>query len=176
MSLDFGFEAVHVDSTVVSISVLVLVFPLDMVCGLLMLPLWLDAFFQLYKASHIWGEMFRLSGACRRRSEAAVALVGRHLLDAYHGLGFTDQRNLRYIHVIHVKEDKFFVGICIFIESGLFRILFVTFLFLIQSLPNVQITTFPSYHTKIIIFPTGTLNEIHSGHSGTTQFEDLNDH
>lgn len=98
MSLDIGFEAVHVDSAVVLI--LVLVFPLDVVCGLLTLPLWPDPFFQLYEASHIWGETVRLPGPRWRRLEAAVALIGRHPLKAYHGLGFTDQRNLRYVRVI----------------------------------------------------------------------------
>lgn len=102
MRLDFGFKAVHVDSAVASstISIMVRVLLLDMVCGLLVLPLWPDTFFQLYEASHICGKPFRLPRACRVRLEAAVALVGCQLLYAYHGLGFTYQRNLQYVHKI----------------------------------------------------------------------------
>lgn len=105
MSLDVGFETVHVNRAVTSISGVV--FPLDMVCGLLMLPLWPDPFFQLYEASHISGETVRLPGPRWRILEAAVALVGRHPLNAYHRLGFTDQWNLRYIEVICSEDYEY---------------------------------------------------------------------
>lgn len=100
MSLDVGFKAAQVNSAVIKISIIVLIFPLDLVRGLFMLPLWPGTFFQLFEASHIWGEMLRLSGAPQMRLEAAVALVRCSLLDAYHGFGFTYQRNLQYIHRI----------------------------------------------------------------------------
>lgn len=54
-----------------------------------------DALLQLDQASHVRGEMVVLA-ARRGRLVAAVLLVliGHHLLDADHGLSFTDQRHL----------------------------------------------------------------------------------
>lgn len=54
-----------------------------------------DALLQLDQTSHVWGEMVVLA-ARRGRLIAAVLLVliGHHLLDADHGLSFTDQRHL----------------------------------------------------------------------------------
>lgn len=85
-------QPVHVDGTVVLVPVLSFVVRRVSV----LLPLvWPEAFLQLHQAGHVRGEV-ALPAACWRRLVAAILLilVGHHLLDAYHGLGLTDQRHL----------------------------------------------------------------------------------
>lgn len=88
-----SLQPVHINGSVVLVPVLsslvvrgVSVFPL------LQRP---DALLQLHQASHVRGAVVLLA-ARRGRLVAAVllVLVGHHLLDAYHGLSFTDQRHL----------------------------------------------------------------------------------
>lgn len=90
--LYISLQPVHINGTVVLVPVLSLVVRGVSVFLLLYRP---DPLLQLDQASHIRGEVVLLA-AWRRWLVAAVllVLVGHHLLDAYHGLGFTDQRHL----------------------------------------------------------------------------------
>ncbi len=55
----------------------------------------LDALLQLHETGHVWRQVLGFPHAARRRGlEAAVFLIGHHLLHADHGLGLTDERNL----------------------------------------------------------------------------------
>lgn len=64
--------------------------------GLFPLPLLLRVlpFLQPDEPSHIGRETYGFPESRGRRLEAAVPLVGRHLMDADGGFGLTDQRNL----------------------------------------------------------------------------------
>lgn len=54
-----------------------------------------DPLLQLDQASHVRGEVVVLAAGWRWLVAAVLlVLVGHHLLDAYHGLSFTDQRHL----------------------------------------------------------------------------------
>lgn len=90
--LHVSLQAVHVDRTVVFVPVVSLVVG---GVGVLLLLSGPDAFLQLDQTGHVRGEGVVLA-ARRRRLVAAVllVLVGHHLLDADHGLGFTNERYL----------------------------------------------------------------------------------
>lgn len=90
--LHVSLQAVHVDRTVVFVPVVSLVVG---GVGVLLLLSGPDAFLQLDQTGHVRGEVVVLA-ARRRRLVAAVllVLVGHHLLDADHGLGFTNERYL----------------------------------------------------------------------------------
>lgn len=92
-----SLQAIHVDRTVVLVPVVSLVVG---GVGVLLLLGGLDAFLQLDQAGHVRGEVVVLA-AWRWRLVAAIllVLVGHHLLDADHWLGFTDERYL-------VKESR----------------------------------------------------------------------
>lgn len=87
--LHISLQAVHVDRTVVFVPVLSLVVGGVAVLLLLSGP---DAFLQLDQTGHVRGEVVVLA-ARRRWLVAAIllVLVGHHLLDADHGLGFADE-------------------------------------------------------------------------------------
>lgn len=87
-----SLQPIHINRTVVLVPVLSLVVRGMTMFLLLYRP---DPFLQLDQASHVRGEVIVLA-AWRRRLIAAVllVLVGHHLLNAYHGLSFTDQRHL----------------------------------------------------------------------------------
>lgn len=87
--LHISLQAVHVDRTVVFVPVLSLVVGGVAVLLLLSRP---DAFLQLDETGHVRGEVVVLA-ARRWWLVAAIllVLVGHHLLDADHGLGFTDE-------------------------------------------------------------------------------------
>lgn len=95
--LHIGLQAVHVDRTVVFVPVLSLVVGRVSMLLLLSGP---DAFLKLDQASHVRGEVVMLA-ARRWWLVAAIllVLVGHHLLDADHGLRFTDERYL-------LREDR----------------------------------------------------------------------
>lgn len=66
-----------------------------------------DPLLQLDQASHVRGEVVLLAAWWGRRVAAVLlALVGHHLLDAYHGLSFTDQRHLVDNMVMEEEEEK----------------------------------------------------------------------
>lgn len=87
--LHVSLQAVHVDRTVVFVPVLSFVVGRVAVLLLLSRP---DAFLQLDQTGHVRGEVVVL-GARRWWLVAAILLVliGHHLLDADHWLGFTDK-------------------------------------------------------------------------------------
>lgn len=91
--LNVGLQSVHVHRTVVFVPVLS--FVVGSVAVFLLLR-WPDAFLQLDQTGHLRRQVVLLASR-RRRLVAAVllVLVGHHLLDADHGLGFADQRHLR---------------------------------------------------------------------------------
>lgn len=66
-----------------------------------------DPFLQLDQASHVWREVVLLAARWRLLVAAVLlVLVGHHLLDAYHGLGFTDQRHLMDVTIVEEKESE----------------------------------------------------------------------
>ncbi len=88
-SLDFGLQTVHVYGTVV------FVFMVWRRVGGLLLVGGPDALLQLHETGHVRRQALGSPrGAQRGGLEAAVFLIGHHLLDADHGPGLTDERNL----------------------------------------------------------------------------------
>lgn len=59
--------------------------------GLLLRP---DALLQLPETGHVGREVIGFPRGAGWRKLEAVLLVGHHLLDADHGFGLTDERNL----------------------------------------------------------------------------------
>ncbi len=64
-----------------------------------------DPLLQLDQASHVRGQVVLLAARWRRLVAAVLlVLVGHHLLDAYHGLSFTDQRHLADAVIMEEKK------------------------------------------------------------------------
>lgn len=90
--LHVSLQTVHVDGTVVLVSVASLV--VRRVSVFLLLD-WSNALLQLDQAGHVRGKVVVLAARWRRLVAAVLlVLVAHHLLDANHGLCLTDQRYL----------------------------------------------------------------------------------
>lgn len=91
VSLDIGLQTIHVNGTVVLVFVLSFIMTRRQMRRLLLRP---DALLQLPETGHVWREAVGFPRGAWRRWLEAVLLVGHHLLDADHGFGLTDKRNL----------------------------------------------------------------------------------
>ncbi|TNN81516.1 hypothetical protein EYF80_008288 [Liparis tanakae] len=101
-ALYVSLQPVHIDGTVLLIPVLSLV--VGGVSVFLLLLLRPDAFLQPHQAGHIWGAVVLPAARWRLVAAILLVLVGHHLLDADHGLSFTDQRHLG--HAVVTEEKK----------------------------------------------------------------------